>query len=52
MLWLMLDPRYKGLPTMSFFIGCEQSVEIVKDYDKNALILTLLKCHYTCIFNL
>jgi hypothetical protein len=52
MLWLMFDPRYKGLPIMSIFIGYEQNVEIVKEYDRNALILMLFKCHYTCIFYL
>lgn len=48
----MLDPRYKRFPIMHFFIGCEQSVEIVKECDRNALILMLLKCHYTCTFYL
>jgi hypothetical protein len=30
MLSLMLDPRFKTLPLMSSFIGCEQSKAIVE----------------------
>ncbi len=32
--FMMLDSRCKGFCIMSYFIGCQQDVEIAKDYDK------------------
>jgi len=39
---LMLDPRFKTLRFMPSLIGCEQSKEIVKKYDKKLLFPMLL----------
>jgi hypothetical protein len=41
----MLDPRFKSLHFVSFFIGCEE-VNIVKEYDRVPLYPMLLKCYY------
>jgi hypothetical protein len=45
MLCLMLNPRFKSLHFVSFFIGCEE-VNIVKEYDRLSLYPMLLKCYY------
>jgi hypothetical protein len=41
----MLNPRFKGLCMISSFVGREQSVAFVKEYDKFFLYLMLVKCH-------
>jgi uncharacterized protein (DUF4213/DUF364 family) len=47
MLALMLDPRFKSLRLISFFIGCEHGVVIVEKDGKKSLFPMLLKfyCH-------
>jgi hypothetical protein len=45
-LYLMLDQRFKSLCLMSSFIGCEQVVNIVEEYDRRSLYPMLLKCYY------
>jgi hypothetical protein len=42
MLCLMLDPRFKTLRFVSFFIGCEK-VNIVKEYDRRSFYPMLFK---------
>ncbi len=42
----MLDPRFKSLCLISSFIGYEKGVNIVKEYDRRALYLMLLKCYH------
>jgi hypothetical protein len=44
MLALMLDPRYKNLTIVFTFVGKVLGV-VVKEYDKKALFLMLLKTH-------
>jgi hypothetical protein len=44
MLALMLDPRYKNLIIIVTFVGKVLGV-VVKEYDKKALFLMLLKTH-------
>jgi hypothetical protein len=39
MLLLILNPRFKNLHLISFFIGCEEGVVIVEEYDRNFLCL-------------
>jgi hypothetical protein len=34
MLCLMLDPRFKSLHLIFSFIGCEEGVNIVEEYDR------------------
>jgi hypothetical protein len=43
----MLDPRFKSLRLISFFIGCEHGVIVVEKYGKKSLFPKLLKfyCH-------
>ncbi len=43
---LMLDPKFKSFCLMSSFIGREQGVVVVKEYDKKSLYPMLLKCHH------
>jgi len=45
MISLMLDPRYKSLCIISSFVGREQDVVLVKEYDKKSLCPMLVKCH-------
>jgi hypothetical protein len=45
MISLMLDLRYKSLHVISSFIGKEQGVAFVKEYDRKSLYLMLVKCH-------
>ncbi len=46
MLSLMLDPRFKSLCLVFSFIGREQGVAIVEEYDNKSLYTMLLKCHH------
>jgi hypothetical protein len=46
MLSLMLDPRFKSLCLVFSFIGREQGVAIVEEYDSKSLYPMLLKCHH------
>jgi len=43
---LMLDPKFKSLHLVSSFIGREQGVSIVEEYDNKSLYPILLKCHH------
>jgi hypothetical protein len=45
MISLMLDPRYKSLHTLSSFVGREQGVTLVEEYDRKSLYPMLVKCH-------
>ncbi len=45
MIFLMLDPRFKSLRIISSFVGREQGVAIVEEYDRKPLCLMLAKCH-------
>jgi hypothetical protein len=45
MISLMLDPRFKSLPIVSSFVGKEQGVALVKEYDRKTLYPMLVKCH-------
>ncbi len=44
MISLMLDPRYKSLGIISPFVGRQQDVALVKEYDKKFLYPILVKC--------
>jgi hypothetical protein len=46
MLTLMLDPRFNSLCLMFSFIGRDQGVAIVEQYDIMSLYLMLMKCYY------
>jgi hypothetical protein len=46
MLVLMFDPRFKDLPLVSSFIGRDQEVAIVEQYDTMSLYAMLMKCYY------
>ncbi len=45
MISLMLDPKYKSLCIASSFIGREQGVALVEEYDRKSLYPMLVKCH-------
>jgi len=45
MISLMLDPRFKSLCIISSFVGKEQSVALVEEYDRKSLYIMLGKCH-------
>ncbi len=45
MISLMLDLRFKSLRIVSSFVGREQGVAFVEEYDKNSLYPMLVKCH-------
>jgi hypothetical protein len=45
MISLILDPKYKGLRIISSFVGREQGVALVEEYDKKSLYPMLVKCH-------
>jgi hypothetical protein len=45
MLSLMLDPRFKSLRLTSF-VGQEEGVSIVDEYDRRTLYPMFLKCYY------
>jgi hypothetical protein len=42
----MLDPKFKSFHLMSSFIGYEQKVAIVQEYDERFLYPMLLKCYH------
>jgi hypothetical protein len=41
----MLDPRFKSLCVVSSFVGREQGVTPVEEYDRKSLYPMLVKCH-------
>ncbi len=41
----MLDPRYKMLCIIFSFVGREQGVVLVEDYDRKSLYPMLVKCY-------
>jgi len=45
MISLMLDPRYKSLCIVSSFVGREQGVAFVEEYDRKSLYPMLVKFH-------
>jgi hypothetical protein len=45
MMAIMLDPRYKGLQSISKFVGPQLTKAIVAQYDKKVLLPLLLKAH-------
>jgi hypothetical protein len=45
MIFLMLDPRYKNLCIISSFVGREQGVVLVEEYDRKSLYPMLVNCH-------
>jgi hypothetical protein len=45
MISLMLDPRFKSLHIVSSFVGREQGVLFVEEYDRKSLYPMLVKCH-------
>jgi len=46
MLFLMLDPKFKSLCLVSSFIGREQKVAIVEEYNEKFLYHMLLQCYH------
>jgi hypothetical protein len=44
MISLMLDPRFKSLHIISSFVGKEQGVALVEEYDRKTLHPMLVKC--------
>ncbi len=46
MLSLMLDLRFKGLHLIFSFVGLEECVSILDEYDKETLYPMLLKCYH------
>jgi len=46
MLSLMLDPGFKSFHLVSSFVGQEEGVNIVDEYDRRTLYPTLLKCYH------
>ncbi len=46
MLALMLDPRFKSLHLVFSFIGRDQGIAIVEQYDTMSSYLMLMKCYY------
>jgi hypothetical protein len=45
MISLLLDPRCKSLCIISSFVGREQGVALVEEYDRKSLYPMLVKCH-------
>jgi hypothetical protein len=45
MIFLTLDPRFKSLCIISSFVGREQGVALVEEYDRKYLYPMLVKCH-------
>jgi len=45
MISLMLNPKFKTLCIVSSFVGREQGVALVEEYDRKSLYLVLVKCH-------
>jgi hypothetical protein len=46
MLALMLDTRFKSLHLVSFFIGRDQGIAIIEQYDIMSLYPMFMKCYY------
>jgi len=46
MLSLMLDPKFKSLCLISYFVGREEGVSIVDEYDRGILYPMFLKCYH------
>jgi hypothetical protein len=42
----MLNPRFKSFCLMSSFIGHDQGVAIVEQYDTMSLCLMFMRCYY------
>jgi hypothetical protein len=42
----MLDAKFKSLCLVSSFIGCEQRVAIVEEYNEKSLYPMLVKCYH------
>jgi hypothetical protein len=42
----MLDPRFKSLHLVFYFIGRDQGVVVVEQYDTMSLYLMVMKCYY------
>jgi hypothetical protein len=42
----MLDPCFKSLHLVSSFVGHEQNISIVEEYDRKSLQPILLKCYH------
>jgi len=45
MIFLMLDPKYKILHKVPSFVGSEQGVALLEEYDNKSLYLMLAICH-------
>jgi hypothetical protein len=45
MISLMLDPWFESFHIVSSFVGKEQGVALVEEYDKKSLYPMLMKCH-------
>jgi hypothetical protein len=45
MIFLRLDPRFNSLHILSSFIGREQGVVLVEEYDRKSWYPMLVKCH-------
>jgi len=45
MIFLMLDSRFKSFRIVSSFVGREQGVVLVEEYDRKSLYPMLVKCH-------
>jgi hypothetical protein len=46
MLLLTIDPQFESLHLVFSFVGCEQDILIVEEYDHNSLQHALLKCYH------
>jgi len=42
----MLDPRFKSFHLVSSFVGQEEGIRIMDEYDKKTLYPMLLKCYH------
>jgi hypothetical protein len=42
----MIDPRFRNLCLVFFFVGQEEGISIMDAYDKRTLYPMLLKCYY------
>jgi len=45
MISLMLDPKYESLHIIPSFVGSEQGVALLEEYDRKSLYLMLVTCH-------
>jgi hypothetical protein len=45
-MFLMLDPRFKSFHLVFSFVGQEEGVSIVDEYDRKTLYPMLLKCYH------